>query len=293
MISKDEIMRIINVQDECVSLDYKEDLKLDKDGDKAEFVKDVISLANSTTISHIIIGVEDTTRKLVGLKTPHTIQQLNDIIKNRIDPPISLDYIEENIYGHTVGVVEIPGENPPYIVSVIDRFGGERTLGEPCYIKRGSLLIRNNNKNEGAVRANIDKMYENRVKYVTFQAELRLKAEILKITPDAETMNVNIQFRLENVGESLATGIYVWLQFQNVLQIVNLKSWQDISNINDNKPTIQQQFLYSVIKPILMKCGQLELKVNPDTKQIVALLRMGAVNMKTKNEPYVISLVKA
>jgi predicted HTH transcriptional regulator len=145
----------IDVEDEGISLDYKVDLVLEKEGDKAEFIKDVISLANSSKVSHIIIGIEDRTRKLVGLKTFHTVEQLNDTLKNRCDPPISLEYTEEKILGHQVGVVEIHGEDPPYIISVSDKFGGTRTSGEPCNICRGMLFIRNNNKNEGAIRANI------------------------------------------------------------------------------------------------------------------------------------------
>ena len=174
MINKEEIKRIIDAEDEGPSLDYKADLVLEKEGDKAEFMKDVVSLANTSEVSHIIIGIEDKTRKLVGLKTSHTVEQLNDTLRNRCDPPISLEYVEQNIYGHQVGVIEIHGENPPYIISVQDKFGSERTSGESCYIYRGMLFIRNNNKNEGAVRANIEKMYESKVKYVTVQADLQL-----------------------------------------------------------------------------------------------------------------------
>ncbi|MGB3904716.1 MAG: hypothetical protein WBB22_07315, partial [Anaerolineae bacterium] len=39
---------------EGADLDYKQDLHLDTKGDKAEFVKDVLALANSADVGHIV-----------------------------------------------------------------------------------------------------------------------------------------------------------------------------------------------------------------------------------------------
>ena len=124
MISENEIIELIKRAEEGPTLDYKEDLLLAKDGDKAEFVKDVIALANNGEIAHIITGVEDGTGRPVGLKTHHTVEQINQILKDKCDPPISVEYIEKNILGYDIGVIEVKGENPPYIVSVLDKFGG-------------------------------------------------------------------------------------------------------------------------------------------------------------------------
>ena len=90
MIDKEKIMLILDNDSESDILDYKKDLVLDKDGDKAEFVKDIAALANSGEISHIIIGVEDKTRKVSGFLTPHSPEQLNGILKDKCDPPIAL-----------------------------------------------------------------------------------------------------------------------------------------------------------------------------------------------------------
>ena len=124
MINKRQVQQMIEKEDEGPILDYKEDLTLQTDGDKAQFIKDVLSLANSGQTAHIIVGVEDGTRKLIGIKTKHKAEQLNDILKGKCDPPLTVEYAEKTILGHKVGVIEFSGENPPYIVSVTDQYGG-------------------------------------------------------------------------------------------------------------------------------------------------------------------------
>jgi len=91
MITKAKIIRIIKEEDEGPELDYKEDLVLEGDGDKAQFVKDVLALANSGGETQIITGVEDEARKLIGIKTSHTPEQLNEILKDRCDPPLRIE----------------------------------------------------------------------------------------------------------------------------------------------------------------------------------------------------------
>ena len=97
MISESEVIELIKQAEESPTLDYKEDLPLGTDGDKAALVKDIISLANSGEVAHILLGVEDKTGRLVGFKTHHTAEQINQILKDKCDPPISVEYMEKKI----------------------------------------------------------------------------------------------------------------------------------------------------------------------------------------------------
>ena len=287
MINKEELKRIIDVQDEGPSLDYKEDLVLEKDGDKAEFIKDIVSLANSSKLSHIVIGVEDKTRKLVGLNTTHTAEQLNDILKNKCDPPISLEYTEQNIYGHQIGVIEINGENPPFIISVTDKFGGKRTSGESCHVCRGMLFIRNNNKNEGAIRANIEKMYEDKIKYVTVQAELQL-SHSMSIVSVKDHKEIDIEFILNNTGDVIAADPFMYVSFDNIEQIINCKQhWHDVTTLN-KKPTIQ--YFSGIPAAGKMHIGGAKVQVTNETKQINTSIEIFSTNMKNKKLKYDIPL---
>ena len=293
MISENGIIKLIKKTEEGPSLDYKEDLPLQSDGDKAEFVKDVIALANSGEKAHIVIGVEDGTGKPVGLKTPHTVEQINQILKDKCDPPISVEYVERNILGYKIGVIEINGENPPYVVSVPDKFGGSLSANpqKRFQIERGTVFIRNYNINEGAKRADLDKIY-NRIKYVALQADLELSHKVTS-KPSGGLTEAHIEFWLVNRGDVVATDVYVWMQFRNVKEIVQCKGqWNDISSINKNVPTIQLQYTLPVIRPVQMRCSEVVIKVDSGVSEIEARVVMGATNMRTKDGSYVISLKK-
>jgi hypothetical protein len=291
MITEAKIIELINKAEEGPLLDYKEDLLLQNDGDKAGFVKDVIALANSGGNTHLIIGVEDGTGKLVGLKTPHTAEQMNQILKDKCDPPISVEYVERNILGYKIGVIEIKGENPPYVVSVPDKFGGSLSTNpqKRFHIERGTVFIRNFNINEGAKRADLDKIY-NKIKYIALQADLELTHEVTS-KPSDDLTEADIEFFLVNQGDVVATDIYVWMQFKNVKEIVRCGlDCHDVSSINMNIPTIQLVPKAPVIRPIRMQCGKVAVKVGGDVKRIEARVIMGATNMRTKEGSYVISL---
>lgn len=290
MLEMEEVSEIIKTKDECETLDYKKDLVLALDGDKAEFVKDIVSLANSSKVAYIIIGVQDKTRKLVGRETEHTTERLNDILKNKCDPPISIDYAEHNIFGHKVGVIEIRGNNPPYIISVIDRYGGQRTQGEPSYITRGMLFTRNKNKNEGAVREHIEKMYEEKVNYITLQADLAL-VQTISSKPSENLKEVNIEFKIINSGDVLATSPYVRLRFENIEKIVSCKGWENISGFSNNTlPTILKRDMLPVFPGISLHASKVIVQVAKSTKQINTYLWLGASNMRVKKGSHVISL---
>jgi hypothetical protein len=288
MISLTKIKQIIEEEDEGPTLDYKEDLNLQTDGDKAQFVKDVLSLANSGQTTHIIIGVEDGTRKLIGIKTTHKAEQLNDILKNKCDPPLTVEYEEKTILGHKVGIVEFSGENPPYIVAVPDRFGGPLSSDprQLFYIERGTVFVRNFNKNEGACRADLDRMYK--IKYVTLEADLQLEHSV-KVKQLEDSQEALITFFLKNLGEIVAADAIVWIRFKNIKEIVNCSGlWQDISKVNNNQPTIQ---LVSP-DPIVLRagCKSVTVRVGKHMENIEVDSVIGATNMRTKRGAYSISL---
>jgi hypothetical protein len=292
MITIDRTKQIIENEEEGPILDYKEDLILETDGDKAQFVKDVLSLANSGQTAHIIIGVEDGTRKLVGTKTTHKAEQLNDILKVKCDPSLTVEYVERTILGHTVGVIEISGENPPYIVAVSDKYGGHLSSDpkKAFFIERGMVFVRKYNMNAGASRADLDKMFK--VKYVTLEADLELTHNVIFKPSDGLT-EADIEFFLANQGDVVATDIYVWMQFKNVKEIVRCEpDCHDVSNINTNIPTIQLVPKAPVIRPVRMQCGKVAVKVGGDVKRIETRVIMGAVNMRIKDGSYLISLEK-
>jgi hypothetical protein len=290
MIGDNEIIELIKKAEEDPVLDYKQDLPLQSDGDKAEFVKDVIALANSGEIAHIIIGVEDGTGRPVGLKTLHTAEQMNQILKDKCDPPISVEYVERSILGYKIGVIEIKGEDPPYVVSVPDKLGGSLSANpqKQFYIERGTVFIRNYNINEGAKRADLDKMYK--VKYATLEPDLRISHK-LSIKSLDDSVEADISFVLTNKGGVLATQPYVWIQFKNVKRIVRCTgSWVNISEYNDSVPTIRFAGAIPIYPGVRSCCQGAVVEADKGIKQVEAYVMMGAVNMRVKEGAYAIPL---
>jgi len=289
MITKAKIIRIIKEEDEGPELDYKEDLVLERDGDKAQFVKDVLALANSGGETQIITGVEDETRKLIGIKTFHTPEQLNEILKDRCDPPLRIEYLEKVIMGHKVGVIQIKGSNPPYVVAVHDKYGGPVPGSQkPFFIERGTVFIRNFNMNDGARREDIDRIYEKR--YATPQAALGISHEIKK-KPLDDLTEVTIDFCFKNEGEAPATAPYVWVQFKNVQKVVQCRGkWIDVSHLNNNIPTVNLAVDTPIYLGIRIWWKDVVVRVSKDTKKIEAIVDIQAGNMQRKRGLYEISL---
>lgn len=112
-------------------LDYKLKIDISTESGKKELAKDVCAVANSRGgRGYLILGVEDKTKKLIGVN-PEELEeeQLQQIISSRCEPPIpvSLEYIQyQNV---TLGIINIfDGNQKPYQLRDNGAF----------YIRRGS-----------------------------------------------------------------------------------------------------------------------------------------------------------
>jgi len=259
-------------------------LLLKSDGDKAEFVKDVLALANSGEIAHIIIGIENETWKPSDIRTSHTPEQLNEILKDKADPPLRVEYVEKDILHYKIGVIEIKADDPPYIVAVPDKFGGPLSANpqKQFSIERGTVFIRNFNKNEGARRIDLDKMYS--------KVDLQLSHEVKERKVTDDLVEVSIEFVLRNVGHVSGAFVRVSVQFNNIRQIVkHTGPWQDISHLRKGISTIQMNQDVVHLDETL-HCAGAVVQVSKDVKQIEAYVRLYAMNMMPKRDEYVIPL---
>lgn len=83
--------------EEGPKLDFKAEMHLSTESEKKELTKDVIAIANSRGgRGHIIYGIEDKTKKIIGVEPgDFTEEQIQQIIYNRSDPPVpvSVEFI--------------------------------------------------------------------------------------------------------------------------------------------------------------------------------------------------------
>ena len=124
-------MKQLLSREEGEKLDFKACLKLCTESDKKELAKDVTAIANSKGgRGHIIYGVEDKTKRILGIdKTPFHEEQIQQIIYNRTDPPVpvQVDFIEYE--GKDLAVITIfKSRHAPHQVIQNGAF----------YIRRGS-----------------------------------------------------------------------------------------------------------------------------------------------------------
>jgi hypothetical protein len=153
-LSQSKIERILTNlqlnQTESSTIEGKETLNLKSDGDCAYFVRHAAALANTGQKCYLIVGVENKTWVTRGIAedsplrdADSTQQQMNQTLANRLDPPLSISYHTCAINNAVIGVVEVEGKNPPYIVSIEPHsYGGGKSKGKDSYIYRGVIYIR-------------------------------------------------------------------------------------------------------------------------------------------------------
>lgn len=227
MITVGEIMQLIKrlkaEGKEWETLDAKQDLYLESKGDKAEFVKDVLALANSGEIAYIITGLADKTWEPMDITQHHAQDTLNQILKERCDPPLHVEYVELEIQGVRHGVVKIPAGDPPYIVR--ENCGGpiskkKHLQAEPkkekeVHIHRGTVFVRRQDFNDGASRADLERIYAEKRR-----ADLLLTCKVVARKVVEDLLHVGIEFTLLNKGTVEAGAPFFVVHFKEITQIV-------------------------------------------------------------------------
>jgi len=279
MITPDELKSLIELKREGPTLDYKQDLNLEQEMQKAEFVKDVLALANSGYPSYIVMGMKEITKDdsktwdPISITKSYSQVQLNQILQYRTDPPLSIEYAEIEQNGIKHGIVKILGENPPYLVMLKDKFGN---------LQKGTVFLRNIDMNEGARRADVDQMYN--------KVDTRLSHIVKEKKIVDDSTEIDIEFVLTNIGRMSATFVRVSCQFNNILRLVKpTGAWRDISYLRNNVPSIQLDVDVVHLDEQFHVNGAI-IQIAKDVKQVDSLVRLYAAGMRPKKGDYVIDI---
>lgn len=131
MIMDIKKMETLIRRDEGTKLDFKQRIEIELDSGKKELAKDVCAIANSRGgRGYIVIGVEDKTKRIVGMEgRTYTEEQIQQIISSRCEPPIPIVYETVDYFGKVLSVITIyDGGQKPYQIRENGAF----------YIRRGS-----------------------------------------------------------------------------------------------------------------------------------------------------------
>lgn len=176
------IQRLQATRQEWKTVDAKQELTLEQVGDKAEFVKDVIAMANNREPSYLVIGLKNGAFSPVGTLSYHYEKNdLNQILADKVDPPLVVQYQEFTIGGNEYAVVEIVGYNPPYIVArdlIHNRRDRKRVR-----IHKGTMYVRHEDRTEGISRAELEELFRSKLRK-EFENETERALQLALNQPD-------------------------------------------------------------------------------------------------------------
>ena len=146
------LMALIGEGETTGRADFKRELHLDKAEEKAEFLKDIISLANSAPNhkGYLLIGVDDA-RYIVGIDDLEE-ERIQQLVHSHVRPSLTLRCTVVPVQAPnlpSVGIIEIEGTRRPYRVTIpIDK------------LKQDDIFVRHGSVVEKATPEEISRMEE-------------------------------------------------------------------------------------------------------------------------------------
>ncbi len=157
------IKKLQTHRQESKTVDAKRELVLQENGDKAEFVKDVIAMGNNGEESYLVIGLEDGTFTPVGPVNRHySKNDLNQILAGKIDPPLVVDCRELKMEGNEYTVIKIFGRDPPYLVAR-DLIHNKHDR-KKVRIYKGTIYVRHADRTEGISRSELNEFFRSELR---------------------------------------------------------------------------------------------------------------------------------
>ena len=136
---KEAELQDLIAQGEGFHIEFKRNIDLATARGKAEFIKDVIALANSATdISYMLVGVEND-RTIVGA-TGLPEEQIQQIAQTYINPIVNLKCISvavARLTPLTIGVIEIRPTDKPHKVSRTI----ENLTQNKVFVRHGTIIV--------------------------------------------------------------------------------------------------------------------------------------------------------
>ena len=200
------ITRLRMTGQEFQTLDAKQELTLHESGDKAEFVKDVVAMANNGEPSYIVVGLVDKTFEPVGKLTYHYDKNTrNQLLVDKIDPPIVVDYREFTFEGVEFGIVQIEGNNPPYVVA--RDIVPNRTDRKRSRVNKGTIFVRHEDRTEGISRSELEALLRKK------QPKTQISFERDRSGTRKLKTRISLLCYLNTDGPGMAKEVSLWLRF--------------------------------------------------------------------------------
>jgi tetratricopeptide (TPR) repeat protein len=181
-------------QGENSTIEFKREINLDSAQQKAEFIKDIIALANSAKeTAFMFIGVANE-KQLFGIPFLDE-ERYQEIIQTYINPPLDVICDELDISVETekvkIGILEVRPSHKPYkVLRTIDRIDQNQV-----FIRHGSVVAKASPEEiimmdkETQIRVTASYKLNAAQKHVelgNFQSAVKIYSEIIEIDPEQE-----------------------------------------------------------------------------------------------------------
>ncbi len=135
---------------ETTSVDFKRELYLDTASSKAEFVKDVIGLANTQASGQrwMIVGFDDKSRGYYGAPSADITQnRIEQLLAQYTNPNVDVKYSIVNYRAGQVGKLEVLRDQKKLPYSVAKSLG-DKAAGDKKRIEEGQTFVRHGSQTE-------------------------------------------------------------------------------------------------------------------------------------------------
>ena len=155
MGNKETVIAYILNRNESMLVDFKRDFY--KNLRDTDFSKDIAAFANldSGEDRYIIFGVDDKSRKIVGIRrdTYISLDSMDNYLERTVEPFIQIESEIFRYLGKSIAYIKICKENTdrPYVI--------KENCGKNNQIEKGDVYIRKGTCNQKAVRMDLDEMY--------------------------------------------------------------------------------------------------------------------------------------
>lgn len=142
-VDKNMVEKILAL-DENSFLDFKSEIDLESKRGKAKFLVEVLGLANSTEKpAYLILGVEDKTKKAIGISEGITEERIQKVIADNCRPPLKCVFEYAAYKRKRIGILRILGGSRPYFlkkeIGFQDENGKQQIYSEKSvFVRRGS-----------------------------------------------------------------------------------------------------------------------------------------------------------
>ncbi len=146
---------------ETTSVEFKRELHLDTADQKAEFIKDLIGLANTQASGQrwLIIGFDDKARAYYSHPDASVTQnRIEHILADYIEPNLDVRYEVMSYKSGKVGVFEVL-RDPKKLPYKVAKSLGDKSLGAKCRIAENQIFVRHGSQTESPSDLELDALY--------------------------------------------------------------------------------------------------------------------------------------